>query len=456
VVWLKRGLLGAAIAVIALQWANNRIEMVKTYQYSPTPVLPATYYVYHSMATGLREGRIGQVDLLAVRAHANKHEPWAPFERMPRDGPHQWVSFYTLDIGYSFVVELARLAFPTLPDNQLRALALQVLFDAALVLFVYYLFSQWHLGFGLLAAYLYASNGVFYDLVSFPYYYYWDVPLTFFVLGALALAYRRPAESTVWLTSAALALGFGVWLRGSWWPLSLFLCLVAAATPALRKNLLVPVIVFATVATPQVVRSSWLRGELAFTTRAVWHVALVGLGYYPNPYGLEARDEVVFKLTKDKYGVEFPEEDNSAHERAARQEYFSIWRKDPGFVIRSSLGRLKESVTGKTTVLSFLFLSNVAYRILCVIGLVAMVWRGGDRRLLGIAAAGMYAIYVGLTCVFYFVGLAYDNVSQVTLFVMFMGLFDTMLYLGQRAYARFPALGVLAPAASRDKVPSGA
>jgi len=185
-------------------------------------------------------------------------------------------------------------------------------------------------------------------------------------------------------------------------------------------------------------------------------VALVGLGYYPNPYGLEARDEVVFKLTKDKYGVEFPEEDNSAHERAARQEYFSIWRKDPGFVIRSSLGRLKESVTGKTTVLSFLFLSNVAYRILCVIGLVAMVWRGGDRRLLGIAAAGMYAIYVGLTCVFYFVGLAYDNVSQVTLFVMFMGLFDTMLYLGQRAYARFPALGVLAPAASRDKVPSGA
>ncbi len=33
----------------------------------------------------------------------------------------------------------------------------------------------------------------------------------------------------------------------------------------------------------------------------------------------------------------------------------------------------------------------------------------------------MYAIYVVLTCVFYYVGLAYDNVPEVTLFVLFMG-----------------------------------
>ena len=60
---------------------------------------------------------------------------------------------------------------------------------------------------GLLAAYLYASNGIFYDLVSFAFYYYWDIPLTFVVLGALLLAYRRPTEATRWLTLAALALG---------------------------------------------------------------------------------------------------------------------------------------------------------------------------------------------------------------------------------------------------------
>ena len=66
-------------------------------------------------------------------------------------------------------------------------------------------------------------------------------------------------------------------------------------------------------------------------------------------------------------------------------------------------------------------MSNVSYRILCVLGLAAMIIRGGDRRLLGIAAAGTYVIYVVLTCLFYFVGLAYENVSEVTLFVTVHG-----------------------------------
>ena len=117
-----------------------------------------------------------------------------------------------------------------------------------------------------------------------------------------------------------------------------------------------------------------------------------------------------------------------------RQEYLSIWKKDRNFVIRSFFGRLRESLTGntQTSVLSFLFVSNVTYRLLCLMGLVAMIVRGGDRRLLGIAAAGAHVIYVVLTSFFYFVGLAYANVSEVTLFIMFMGLFDSALHLAIR------------------------
>jgi len=78
---------------------------------------------------------------------------------------------------------------------------------------------------------------------------------------------------------------------------------------------------------------------------------------------------------------------------------------------------------------------------------------------LGVAAAGMYTIYVVLTCAFYYVGLAYANVSEATLFVLFIGLLDSVLYLGRQAYARFSG-GVLLPAAvghdSHDRVPSGA
>jgi hypothetical protein len=304
-----------------------------------------------------------------------------------------------------------------------------------MVVFVYFVFSQWSVALGLLAAYLYASDGIFYDLVSFAYYYYWDIPVTFVVLGALILACRRPSETTGWLALAGVALGCGVWLRGSWWPLSLFLCGVAVWQPSLRRRLVPALVLFAIIAAPAVVRSSRARGTLTFTTRAVWHVALVGLGYYPNPYGLEAKDGTIFELTRQKYGVAFRSEDYWVHDQAAKKEFFSIWQKDKAFVIRSFAGRLKESVLGttQTSVLSFIFLTNLTYRIVCLLGFVVMVIRGGDRRILGVAAAGTHVIYVVLTCVFYFVGLAYENVSEVTRFVLFMGAIDSAVYFAWRA-----------------------
>jgi len=431
---LRRVAIAAAVLAIVLQWVNTRASILHVNQDPAHPVILDTYAFYHIMAMGLRDGRVGQVDLEAVRRYQALNDPSAPHERLPRNGPHEWVSYYSLDVGYSFIVEAARLAFPMLPDSHLRALVLQLVVDAALVYFVFFLFSHWNLWLGLVAAYLYSSNGPFYDLVSFAYYYYWDIPLTFFVLGALILAHHRSEEATLWLTLAALALGGGVWLRGSWWPLSLFLLLVAAASPVLRPKLLIPVLAFTVVATPQVVRSSLARGQLTFTTRAVWHVALVGLGYYPNRYGLEVNDGVIFKLTKDKYGVEFSAQDYWPHEQAARKEFVSIWQKDRGFVIRSFFGRLKDSVAGstRTSVLSFLAVSNGTYRLACLFGFFAMLLRGGEQRLLGTAAAGTYAIYVVLTCIFYFVGLAYDNVPEVTLLILFMGGLEAAWYEIQR------------------------
>jgi hypothetical protein len=436
--WLKQTLIGLAAVAITLQWVNTRVAILRVNQNPSHPVVLATYPIYHSMAMGIREGRIGQVDLLAVRQYALLGNPSAPFERLPPGADHQWVNYYTLDVGYSFIVEVARLAFPTLPDNHLRALALQLVADVALMGFVFFMFSQWNFVLGLLAAYLYASDGIFYDLVSFAFYYYWDIPVTFVVLGALLLACRRPAEATAWLALAGVALGCGVWLRGSWWPLSLFLCGVAVWQPGLRKKLVVALVLFTMIALPAVVRSTRARGRLTFTTRAVWHVALVGLGYYPNPYGLEASDGTIFELTRRKYGVAFRSEDYYVHDQAARAEFFSIWQKDKAFVMRSFAGRLKESLLGstQTSVLSFISLSNLTYRLVCLLGFVGMVVRGGDRRVLAVAAGGTHVIYVVLTCVFYFVGLAYENVSEVTRFILFLGAIDCALHLAQFAVGR--------------------
>jgi hypothetical protein len=438
VIWLKRTAIAAATVAITIQWVNTRASILLVSQDPAHPTILDTYSYYHVMAMGLREGRIGQVDLAAVRRHQSLKDLSAPYERLPPGAAHEWVNFYTLDVGYSFIVEAARLAFPGLPDSHLRALVLQLVADAALVFFVFFLFSHWNLWLALLAAYVYSSNGPFYDLVSFAYYYYWDIPLTFLVLGSLILAHHRSGEATLWMTLAALALGAGVWLRGSWWPLSLFLLVVAAWSPLLRAKLLIPVVVFAVMATPQVVRSSVARGQLTFTTRALWHVALVGLGYYPNPYGLAVNDDVVFSLTRDKYGVQFRSEDYYLHDQAAKKEFMSIWRSDRRFVIRSFLGRLKDSLGGstQTSVQSLPWFSNLTFRLACLAGFIAMLYRGGEKRLIAIAAAGMYAIYVGLTCLFYFVGLAYDSVSQVTLLVLFIGGIEAMLHAAWRVLGR--------------------
>jgi hypothetical protein len=116
-------------------------------------------------------------------------------------------------------------------------------------------------------------------------------------------------------------------------------------------------------------------------------------------------------------------EDYGEHDRAAKKEFLSILRRDPGFVLRSFRGRLWESLLGTTatSMAPYPFLPNPVYRLVCLAGLVLMVLAGGERRWLGVVAAGMYLVYVLVTCLFYVVGLAYDNVSQVALLVLFVG-----------------------------------
>ena len=115
--WLKKALILLAVAAITVQWVNTRVAILRMNQDPSHPIVLATYPIYHSMATGMREGRIGQVDLLALYDYSLLNDPSAPFERRPAGAEHQWVNYYTLDVGYSFIVEAARLAFPTLPGQ---------------------------------------------------------------------------------------------------------------------------------------------------------------------------------------------------------------------------------------------------------------------------------------------------------------------------------------------------
>jgi hypothetical protein len=428
--WLKRLAIGVAIAAIAIQWVDSRSAMFRVNHNPAHPIFMSTFSLFHTMAIGLEQGRIGEVDLDEFTRYSMLNDPYAPYDRPDTGVAPHWVPYYTLDIGYSFIVEASRLLFPQLPDNQLRAIALQIVADMALVCFVAFVFCQWDLWMGLLAAYLYSSNMVFAQHSSIAFYYYWDIPLAFLVLGSILLALQRTTESTLWLATAGATLGFGVWLRGSWWPLSLLFFGVAASSPALRKNLTAAIVAFLILATPQVIRSSIARGHLTFTTRTVWHVAMVGLGYYPNAYGLSLHDEDIFRLTKDKYGVNHRMEDYEAHDLAAQKEFMAMWEQNRAFVLRSFAGRLSESLAGETesSSPSFRFFKNRSYRLLCLAGFVAMLFRGREKRLMALAAAGAYVVYVLLTSAFFYVSLAYDTVSQVTLFILFIGGLEAALF----------------------------
>lgn len=448
---LVRLALLASVLFLALLWVNTRILVLRKHQDPAKPLVLSGYYVFHAMAAALEEGRVGQLDLTRYREYAEAARPLAPYRPNARRGPAEYVNYYTLDVGYSFIVELARLFFPTLPDNYYRALALQLAADLLTALLLYCLFAPWGKGVGLLASASFVTNRVFLELVSFAYYYYWDATLAFLLFATLLLAARHPRHAGAWTVLGGAVLGFGVWLRASWWPLGLGYFIVLALWPSLRPKLLLAALPFALLALPQVWRASEARGQLTLSTRATWHVALVGLGYYPNEYGLEAKDETIFELTRKKYGVPFRFEDYSGeHNVAARREYLAILKGDPAFVVRSFLGRLGESFLGTTrdSLSPYPFVGKIGYRVLCLIGLVLMIWRGGERRLLGWTAAGAYAVYVSVTSAFYFVGLAYDSVSQAALLVLLIGLVDSAAEGARRALAWLQPTGPVQSAAA--------
>jgi hypothetical protein len=129
---LKMLPIAAAVAVISLQWVNARIAVLRNKDNAGKVVVLSGYYIYHGMATALKEGRVGQIDRARFLQFDSAHDPFAEYKPLAPGVAPRWVSYYTLDIGYSFIVQIARMTFRSLPDNALRALALQFWVDAML------------------------------------------------------------------------------------------------------------------------------------------------------------------------------------------------------------------------------------------------------------------------------------------------------------------------------------
>ena len=72
-------------------------------------------------------------------------------------------------------------------------------------------------------------------------------------------------------------------------------------------------------------------GTAAPTQHPLWHNAYIGLGYLPNPYGIEYADQVSIDLVQRNHpGATYL---SSAYEAALRSAYFHIAFHNPGFFI---------------------------------------------------------------------------------------------------------------------------
>lgn len=410
----------AAILLIFATLFVTRLRYLAIYNDPTRPQLFSTFAAYLALADALRHGYPGHLDLARLSAYAAS-PPFTDF-RSVQVATTDYVPYYTLDIGYMFLVYVAQKLFFFLPRNHTPALALQVLVDASSCMILYYAFRQWSRAAAGAAAFLYASSVPIAYLVAVTFYYFWDVPFTFLALLAL---YRclaaaggglaRPVAASLLLYAV---LAFAVWVRSTWWILAAFLTGVLAV--GLRRRARTPLVVgllaFGLLVAPHVYRASTARGGLALSTRASWHVALVGLGAYPNPYGIEDGDDWAFMLSRQKHGVPFVYNDYGRHDAALRADYIALLRSDPAFVLDSWSRRLIVGLLAAWVASGHWPLGWVLA--LAVLGSAVLLSAGGARRGLGIGATGLYVLSSLLTSVTYYVQGNYFGVQAAALVVL--------------------------------------
>jgi hypothetical protein len=82
---------------------------------------------------------------------------------------------------------------------------------------------------------------------------------------------------------------------------------------------------------------AWLGVSALIPTHLLWHTIYIGLGWYPNPYGIEYRDESGMAATKATYAS--PE-----YEAALKAETTRIALADPGFVLGTEARKAIEAI----------------------------------------------------------------------------------------------------------------
>jgi hypothetical protein len=399
----------------------------------------ANYHTFHEMSVSWKAGRpLGYVNLPRVaRLPASVYAPYDT--SLTHDEANVGGQYLTLDRGYAVIVHLARKLFGMLPDNYLRALALQVTADLCCLIALYATLILWGWGPAIIGGVLYATNSVLCYVVTLTFYYFWDGVIATSLFILLLISYRLLShERFRWWGRLAFAglgavLGMGVWLRASWFHYGVLVLVTLAFIPVTRRNLWIAALAFILLVAPQVRYASSQEGHFALSTRMMWHTAHQALGRYPNAFGLEDDDGYQFELAERVYGVKYNYLSYRAQDEAMREDYKKLFHEDPWLVVRSIATRIYCNITHNANENEVRFW-NTGLLCWAIVGAAWLFTRGGERRAVALVASFLYLGACAAVGIVYYINPNYANVTQLCLILLVCGAVDGIVYLLVRLY----------------------
>ncbi len=234
-------------------------------------------------------------------------------------------------IGFVYIDYLARNIF--FWQGDLEAIkSFQILIHIILSLYILTLFSKIYQKVLFLA--LYVFNPIILYFVNFPYYYFWQVVVT-----AIFLIYLlKNKRIRYWIFLLSIIFAFIFIIRPSTLFISIFILVVIGYK---EKSILNTILaIFLMLGT-----GFLLKGE---THNRPWHTMYIGVGAYPNSYGIELVDNYGYKKFEKETGTVTlggcKRNDNYIkYLDFIKDKYFEIIKKSPSLIIKNAILNILES-----------------------------------------------------------------------------------------------------------------
>ena len=242
-------------------------------------------FPYFSVAENvLSKGQwaISKSDWYLFNSLIEAEKPWFKFSAS--ESTEDLVPFSNVHEAFVHAIILAKLLLPFVSPI-LALVAFQIGIHCIVCIAIVRRFSENYLKLGFVA--FYALNPVLLKFVCFPFYYFWQMIPSFFLV--LYLLDRK--SWGYYLLPVALILGFSIGLRGT-------TVLVVGAFLLLALWREKSVISLISLVLVICIKVFLYNGDAS-----PWHTMYVGVGGYGNPHGLTLTDTVGYNLYEEETGI---------------------------------------------------------------------------------------------------------------------------------------------------------